>query len=899
MRKASPCAFYSFLSLFRPPRPLRRTILSSLPGRPPSPGTTPGSIREAGRPPIDVWPVGLSGAIIGGQSTPAYSDVQRVSSLEQLGVRERHRPRQLHDGAVVSKRGEDGSLSELAVRQRTPNPLSPAFPAVATTHKTSGGGPIAMAVNGVVFFNGQDAFSYSHASATELMAPQGDGIWNRDALGTESVTFDPTLAHQQQTGQYHYHVNPIGLRYQMNDHVTYNALSGVYAEATTTLTHSPILGWAFDGYPIYGPYGYSSPLSITSPVRRMVSGFVPRDGTHGTTNLAVTGRLTLPNWAVAAQGRTSAVLTSTQTGPAVTTARPLGYYQEDNDYLGDEGYTQGVDFDLNQYNARFCVTPQFPQGTWAYFVTIDGNNAPYFPYAIGPQYEGVATGGAVTAIAEPVTEYIRGGAAAPIAVTVAAIGTAAVVSWASVEGGSYLVEDSNDGSTWTTLASNVASGGTTTSYSTASVETYYRVTLSALATYATAGSGAVTAVGGTATGQLVGSTGTAYLTNLSTLVPVGGKAGAPAVGMIVSGTGSKDLLVRAIGPTLKTFGLTGVLADPTLTAYEGSIDAGTVSGWTSDLSIVFASVGAFALPTNSADAAIEVPVPVGTLSGTLGSVSGGSGTALLEVYDTSPGGTPTLANLSARAFVAAGSSVSVGFVIGGTGTMQVLLRGVGPALSGLGVSGVLADPALTVYSGSAVIASNVGWSSAANASAIAAAATAVGAFSLTSGSKDSAQLVTPLSRRLLADSQRSGWRVGNSARGDVCRPLGCASLMRILSLAPPGVFGRLRPAAWLKICLIFVKYSGFGLAGWLAGGGGAPGCGYSAHAQSRVGRAAGGGAVTGSGQPGRAAHPDHAAERAAVGIHAPAARWFGAGPAEHLRVHRRRERPNERDAERS
>ena len=48
---------------------------------------------------------------------------------------------------------------------------------------------------------------------------------------------------------------------------------------------------------------------------------------------------------------------------------PLGRYMEDNDYLGDHGYVQGVDFDLDEYNGRWCFTPDFPKGTYAYFVS--------------------------------------------------------------------------------------------------------------------------------------------------------------------------------------------------------------------------------------------------------------------------------------------------------------------------------------------------------------------------------------------------------------------------------------------------------------------------------------------------------------------------------------------------
>ena len=84
----------------------------------------------------------------------------------------------------------------------------------------------------------------------------GDGIWRRNAAYGESQTFDYCLGHQTNTGDYHYHVNPVCLRAQLGDNlvaVTNSRIGTTYREKTTGLTHSPILGWAQDGYPIYGP----------------------------------------------------------------------------------------------------------------------------------------------------------------------------------------------------------------------------------------------------------------------------------------------------------------------------------------------------------------------------------------------------------------------------------------------------------------------------------------------------------------------------------------------------------------------------------------------------------------------------------------------------------------------
>ena len=68
--------------------------------------------------------------------------------------------------------------------------------------------------------------------------------------------------------QYHYHANPPALRYELGDHVDFNPVTKIYTEDTNAPTkHSPILGWAADGFPIYGPYGYSSASNSTSGIR--------------------------------------------------------------------------------------------------------------------------------------------------------------------------------------------------------------------------------------------------------------------------------------------------------------------------------------------------------------------------------------------------------------------------------------------------------------------------------------------------------------------------------------------------------------------------------------------------------------------------------------------------------
>ena len=315
-------------------------------------------------------------------------------------------------------------------------PLSPA-PAAAKT--TNGLGAIGLWGNGVAMYNLLDAFAYNTAQGQDVQSMMGTFIWYRNAVATEAPTFDKSNAHQPPTGEYHYHDNPIALRYQLGDNVSYNAATSAYSENAAGLRHSPILGWAYDGYPVYGPYGYAKATDAASGIRRIVSGFTIRSGANGTTNLTAAGRHSLGKWA-AALHNTTQTLAASQYGPTVSISYPLGRYVEDFDFLGDLGKTQGTDFDLDIYNGRFCVTPDYPAGTYAYFVTLDSTGAPAFPYIIGRQYYGTASGGQVASIAETVTIYKDAGPYSPVKVEVNSSSAGKRVKWLSIEGGHYKLE---------------------------------------------------------------------------------------------------------------------------------------------------------------------------------------------------------------------------------------------------------------------------------------------------------------------------------------------------------------------------------------------------------------------------------------------------------------------------
>ena len=365
----------------------------------------------------------------------------------------------------------------------------PRSPSVPTTKTANGGGPIGYFVDGAAMFNSWDAYTYSTVSNTD--AQNITGYWNRDAYVNEGVSFDPNNAHQA-GGQYHYHANPPALRYQLGDHVDLNSVTKIYTESTNTPTkHSPILAWTADGYPVYGPYGYSVSNNASSGIRRMISGYILRNGQYGTSNLTANGRTTIPQWAVRLFN-----VTSNQTGPNVSTSYPLGRYMEDNDFLGDHGIVSGTNtFDLDEYNGRWCVTPEFPGGTYAYFVSISSNGAPTFPYNIGRGYYGSPTGGAVSAILvteNAVTNFLGNtNLASTINAPTVKNGTV-TLTWSAIEGGSYEVDATTNlvsSSAWTSLGSGVLPNKIVGGYTnvTSLNQRFYRVGRNLAATFDSAG----------------------------------------------------------------------------------------------------------------------------------------------------------------------------------------------------------------------------------------------------------------------------------------------------------------------------------------------------------------------------------------------------------------------------
>ena len=165
--------------------------------------------------------------------------------------------------------------------------------------------------------------------------------WTRNRYDVLSTEIDASNGYVFQnynpTRGYGYGIiaNPTELRTQLNDDGT---------------NHSPILGFAYDGNPIYGPYGYRNPLDSTSAISRLNSSYQ---------------------------------LKSSRVGGPILADYPLGSFIEDYEWIPG---TETGKLNLDENNGRYCATPEYPRGTYAYFITIDANGIPAYPYILGQNF---------------------------------------------------------------------------------------------------------------------------------------------------------------------------------------------------------------------------------------------------------------------------------------------------------------------------------------------------------------------------------------------------------------------------------------------------------------------------------------------------------------------------------
>jgi hypothetical protein len=190
-------------------------------------------------------------------------------------------------------------------------------------------------------------------------------------------------------------------------------------------------------------------------------------------------------------------------------------------------------------------------------------------------------------------------------------------------------------------------------------------------------------------------------------------------GFIVHGTGSKRVIIRAIGPELTPFGIPNALADPTLELHDqsGALIA-TNNDWPTTIlgGIITANQvseiqNSGHAPTAPSESAIIADLPPGNYTAIVRGLNNTTGVALVEVYDLNPAATSNLDNISTRSLVQTGDNVMIGgFIVQGTGPKRVIIRAIGPELAPFGIPNFLTNPSLELHDQTgAVIATNDNW----------------------------------------------------------------------------------------------------------------------------------------------------------------------------------------------
>jgi hypothetical protein len=260
-------------------------------------------------------------------------------------------------------------------------PLTPVQNTGTPTATTMG--TIGVFINGVSLFDYRDGVSWKNSTGAEAGGPiggMGDGVWNRDAVVAERIGFDCAKGHPAMTN-YHHHQNPMAFNMDL---VVLSSVCNLYLAdglyVIDSTMHSPLLGFAYDGFPIYGAYGYKN-ADGTGGITRMKSSYSLRS-------------ITVRN--------TYADGSSVTAGPPINATYPLGRYREDYQYNTTSSATPDY---LDQHNGRFCVTPEYPAGTYAYFCTVDANWNSAYPYVVGPTFYGTKVVTTVTSLPTGLTTY--------------------------------------------------------------------------------------------------------------------------------------------------------------------------------------------------------------------------------------------------------------------------------------------------------------------------------------------------------------------------------------------------------------------------------------------------------------------------------------------------------------
>jgi hypothetical protein len=213
------------------------------------------------------------------------------------------------------------------------------------------------------------------------------------------------------------------------------------------------------------------------------------------------------------------------------------------------------------------------------------------------------------------------------------------------------------------------------------------------------------------------STYSTRLINLSTRGQVQTGNNVMIGGFIIQGSLPKTVVVRAVGPSLAAYGVSGPLADPKLDLYSGQTVIASNDDWGSAVNAADIQASSFA-PGNTKESAILTTLNPGAYTAIVRGVGETSGVGIVEVFEVDTPENP-LINISTRGLVQTLDNVLIaGFIIQGDSSKTVLIRAGGPSLAAYGVPGVLANPRLDLYSGQSIIYSNDNWGDAANAVAI-------------------------------------------------------------------------------------------------------------------------------------------------------------------------------------
>lgn len=214
----------------------------------------------------------------------------------------------------------------------------PLVPTEASGGAAAGFGHVAIAWDGVAIYNPSDARNLGGCTGNAAYI-EADAV---DAFG----------GHPAPGGEYHYHTGAF---------LTRAAELGLKQEEGA---HSSLVGYAFDGIPIYGSYGYSDPLDAASPIKRIASCY----------------RLKTERTCCTDPSKCAPVATFE------SKQLVLGAFVEDFE-LDQEALDAGT-CDLDAFNSRFAKTPEYPQGTRVYVMTLDASGVPTYPFVFGTRYWG-------------------------------------------------------------------------------------------------------------------------------------------------------------------------------------------------------------------------------------------------------------------------------------------------------------------------------------------------------------------------------------------------------------------------------------------------------------------------------------------------------------------------------